>query len=169
MKIRLTKYSPNWKRMFEEEVIILKNIFKDEIVSIEHFGSTAVPGMSSKPVIDILCTVKDIKLVDTYNEQMDRMGYDIAGEWGIKGRRLFRKGGENRTHHIHFYQCDHQEILRHLVFRDYLLNHPAEVERYSQYKDLLAKKYEYTSDYSPAKKAFVAEMEKKALEWWEKR
>ncbi|KAB8137752.1 GrpB family protein [Gracilibacillus oryzae] len=166
MKIRLTKYSSIWISMFEEEAFLLKNLFNGEIVSIEHFGSTAVPGMSAKPVIDMMCIVNDINNIDTYNKQMNKQGYDVAGEWGIEGRRLFRKGGENRTHHIHFYQYDNPEIWRHLVFRDYLLSHPEEVKRYTQYKEMLAKKYEYTSDYSPAKKGFVAEMEKKALAWW---
>ncbi|GAB0169342.1 GrpB family protein [Lysinibacillus sp. CTST325] len=165
MKVRLSDYTGNWKVMFEEEVKILKTIFGDEIISFEHFGSTSIPGMKAKPVIDMMCIVNDIKKIDSYNEQMNSMQYDVVGEWGIEGRRLFRKGGENRTHHIHFYQSDNPQIKRHIVFRDYLLTNPEEASRYSQFKEALANKYESTHDYSPAKKAFVSEMEKKALAW----
>ncbi|SER33421.1 GrpB domain, predicted nucleotidyltransferase, UPF0157 family [Gracilibacillus ureilyticus] len=169
MRVRLSDYSDKWKQMFAEESQRLSSIFGDEIISFEHIGSTAIPGMKAKPVIDMICTVRSIERVDTYNDQMIRLGYEAAFEHGIEGRRLFRKGGENRTHHIHFYQWDNPEIFRHLVFRSYLLAHPEEVKRYSQYKEKLAERYEYTSEYSPAKKAFVTEMEKKALDWWENR
>lgn len=165
MKVRLSDYTEDWKVMFEEEVKILKAIFGDEITSFEHFGSTSIPGMKAKPVIDMMCIVNEIEKIDSYNEQMNSMQYDVAGEWGIEGRRLFRKGGENRTHHIHFYQSDNPQIKRHIVFRDYLLANPEEASRYSQFKEALANKYESTSDYSPAKKAFVSAMEKKALAW----
>lgn len=153
--------------MFEKEKAFLKEIFGDEIISCEHFGSTSIPGMKAKPVIDMMCIVKDINMIDSYNSQMEALGYDVVGEWGITGRRLFRKGGENRTHHIHFYQLDHPEIKRHLIFRDYLLAHPKEAKRYNRFKEELARKYEFTHDYSPAKKSFVSEMENKAIKWYE--
>ena len=97
---------------------------------------------------------------------MESFGYDVAGEWGIAGRRLFRKGGNNRTHHIHFYQFNNPEIERHLIFRDYLRSHPQEVAKYSRFKEELAQRYETTIEYSPAKKKFVSEMEQKALYWF---
>ncbi len=152
--------------LFQEEATFLESIFKDVIVGFEHFGSTSVAGMKAKPVIDMMCLVKDIKLIDQYNEKMISLGYDVAGEWGIQGRRLFRKGGENRTHHIHFYETDNPQIERHLIFRDYLGAHPEEVARYNTYKEELVRRFENTSDYSPAKKSFVMEMEQLALTWF---
>lgn len=166
MKVRLTDFSENWSRMFHQEVQLLKTIFGDEIIKFEHFGSTSVPGLKAKPVIDMMCIVKDIEKVDSFNDKMDSLGYDVAGEWGINGRRLFRKGGENRTHHIHFYQVDNPQIERHLVFRDYLRSHPEEVTRYSCLKEELAARFENTSEYSRAKKTFVKEMEQQALLWY---
>ncbi|MCU9614962.1 GrpB family protein [Caldibacillus lycopersici] len=166
MKIRLTDYTQKWATSFAEEVYELKSIFEDDIVAFEHFGSTAVPGMKAKPVIDIICIVKEIEKVDLYNERMKALSYEVAGEWGISGRRLFRKGGENRTHHLHFYQEGNPEIERHLIFRDYLLEHPEEVRKYSEFKEILANQYEMTQDYSPAKKAFVSEMENRAIAWY---
>lgn len=167
MKVRLSEYDEKWVRMFEGEAQFLTEIFRNEIMTFEHFGSTSIPGMKAKPVIDMMAIVHDIDKIDAFNEQMTSLGYDVAGEWGIKGRRLFRKGGENRTHHIHFYQVGNPQIKRHLVLRDYLLAHPDEASRYSRFKEELAGRFDLTSGYSPAKKEFVSDMEKKALAWHE--
>ncbi|MED1470964.1 GrpB family protein [Bacillus salipaludis] len=165
MKIRLSDFSENWVEMFQSEAELLKTIFWDQIITFEHFGSTSVQGMKAKPVIDMMCIVKDIKKIDLFNDKMDSLGYDIAGEWGISGRRLFRKGGENRTHHIHFYQSNNPQIERHLIFRDYLRSHHEEAAKYSRFKEELAHRFEQTREYSAAKRGFVKEMEQQAL-WW---
>jgi len=166
MKVRLTDYDKTWVLMFEDETTFLKSIFSNDIIRFEHFGSTSVTGMKAKPIIDMMCIVNDINTVDLYNNKMLSLGYDVAGEWGISGRRLFRKGGENRTHHIHFYQHDNPQIERHLIFRDYLRSHPEEVIIYSNFKEELSQRFENTSEYSPAKKTFVKEMEQRAISWF---
>lgn len=166
MNIRLSDFSEDWAKMFQLESEFLKTIFSDEIIRFEHFGSTSVQGMKAKPVIDMMCIVKEIEKVDMFNEEMKLLGYDVAGEYGIPGRRLFRKGGENRTHHIHFYQFDNPEIERHLIFRDYLRTHPEEAHQYSRFKEELSERFERTQDYSPAKKPFVKELEQKAIHWY---
>lgn len=166
MKVRLSDYNPEWIRLYQQEAEFLSAIFKDEVVRFEHFGSTSVPGLKAKPVIDMMCIVKDIATIDSYNDRMALLGYDVAGDWGIPGRRLFRKGGEARTHHIHCYQVDHPQIERHLIFRDYLRAHPQEAAKYSQFKQELADRFEDTSQYSPAKKLFVSTMEQQALSWY---
>ncbi|MDQ0088568.1 GrpB-like predicted nucleotidyltransferase (UPF0157 family) [Paenibacillus anaericanus] len=166
MKVRLTEYDESWVRMYEEETHLLKKIFGEEIIRFEHFGSTAVPRLKAKPVIDMMCIVRDIEMIDGFNEQMSSLGYDVAGEWGIQGRRLFRKGGEIRTHHIHIYRFDNPQIQRHLIFRDYLRSHPDEVELYGNKKEELAQCFDDTSFYSKAKKPFVQEMENRALQWY---
>ncbi len=167
MEVRLSDYDENWIQKFEDEARFLKDVFGDEIIKSEHFGSTSVPGMKAKPVIDMMCLVKEINKIDTFNEQMHLFGYDFAGEWGIQGRRLFRKGGENRTHHIHFYQYDNTQIHRHLIFRDYLRTHPNEVELYTRLKEDLAQRYDDTTFYSKEKKPFVNELEQRAMNWSE--
>lgn len=169
MKIRLTDYSEDWSQMFHTEAAFLKTLFGEEIIKCEYFGSTSVHGMKAKPVIDMMCIVKTIEKIDVFNNQMDYLGYDVAGEWGITGRRIFRKGGENRTHHIHFYQFDNPEIERHLIFRDYLRSHPQEVAKYCRFKEDLVRRFDTTSGYSPAKKKFVSEIEQKALCWFSER
>ena len=165
LKVRLTTHSENWARMFEEEAAVLRRIFGENVVTFEHFGSTAVPGLPAKPVIDMMCIVQSIEQIDACNEEMAALGYDVAGEWGIPGRRLFRKCGDNRTHHIHAYEVGSLQISRHLVVRDYLRAHPEEVERYGQLKETLAQRWDDTRDYSLAKKPFVQALEQRALRW----
>ncbi|GLX67403.1 GrpB family protein [Paenibacillus glycanilyticus] len=165
MEVRLSDYREEWAKMFREEAEFLRSVFEGVDLRFEHFGSTAVPGMKAKPVIDMMGIVDDINEVDLFNDTMASLGYDVAGDWGIAGRRLFRKGGEQRTHHIHFYQSDNAQIERHLIFRDYLLRHPEEAAKYSRFKEDLAQRYASTSEYSPAKKTFVTAMEQLALIW----
>lgn len=81
MRVRLTDFDEKWARMFHEEAACLKTIFSDEIRRFEHFGSTSVPGMKAKPVIDMMCIVNDIDKIDLFNNQMNSLGYDVAGEW----------------------------------------------------------------------------------------
>jgi len=166
MDIRLSEFDEQWAVQFAAEADFLTHIFADQIIDVQHFGSTSVPFLKAKPVIDMLIIVKDIEKIDDWNNDMRNLGYDVAGEWGIEGRRLFRKGGDERTHHIHFYQEHNPHIHRHLVVRDYLRAHSQEVSQYSQFKEELAQKFTTTNEYSPAKKEFVTQLEKRALQWF---
>ena len=85
MKVRLTAYTPNWITMYKAERDNLEQVFGEEILRFEHFGSTAIPGMLAKPVVDMMCIVKDIHRIDSYNSLMEHLGYDVVGEWGIEG------------------------------------------------------------------------------------
>ncbi len=165
MQVRLTNYRPEWAKAFDQEVKLLTPLFMPNRVTFEHFGSTSVPGMMAKPVIDIMGIVSDIRVVDVRIGSLCTLGYDAGGEWGIPGRRLFRKGGEDRTHHLHFYAVDNPEIYRHLMFRDYLRTHPNEVLHYSQQKQRWADQYPDTREYSRAKHDFVSALEARALTW----
>lgn len=166
MDVRLSDFRKEWAIQFAEEADLLRDIFTDQIIEIHHFGSTSVPFLKAKPVIDMLVIVQNIEKMDEWNNHMRDLGYDVAGEWGIEGRRLFRKGGDQRTHHIHCYEQHNPHIHRHLVVRDYLRCHPQEVTRYSQFKEELAQKFTTTNEYSPAKKQFVTQLEQRALLWY---
>ncbi|MEE1107713.1 MAG: GrpB family protein [Macrococcus canis] len=166
MKVRLSDYYPKWRDSFENECLLISDIIPEEIVRFEHFGCTSVPGMKAKPVIDMMVLVKDINQIDSYNSKFLKERYDVAGEWGIPGRRLLRKGGDDRTHHIHIYQEGHPEIYRHLAVRDYLLEHPEEVKAYSDLKTKLAQSYDETLEYRNAKRDYVVALEKRALSYF---
>ncbi len=87
--IEVVPYDPDWSNQFEKEALLLKLIFSDIFVAIHHIGSTSVPGLAAKPTIDIILEVKDIRLVDKFNEPMEKLGYEAWGEYGIPGRRFF--------------------------------------------------------------------------------
>ncbi|MGP4041122.1 GrpB family protein [Gracilibacillus sp. D59] len=166
-KVEVCPYNKDWRLMFKKEVEKLQTIFNKEMVTIHHIGSTSVPGLKAKPIIDIMPIVKDITNVGKFNEAMQEIGYNPKGENGITGRRYFQKGGDNRTHHVHIYQVGSSEIKRHLAFRDYLLNHPHEKKRYGDLKESLAQQFPYdVESYINGKESMAKEIEGKALEWY---
>ena len=167
MKVRVVQYNPEWPAMFAAGAAQLSAVFGHHLVAIHHIGSTSVPGLKAKPIIDILPVVDDITVVDKLTPEMAALGYEGLGEYGLPGRRYFRKGGDNRTHQVHAYDITSaKEIGRHLAVRDYLRTHPAVAREYGELKELLARQYpEDITGYSNGKDAFVKALEREALEW----
>lgn len=169
-KIEVVDYNPEWEKQFKEEAKKIKEILGKNCVEIHHIGSTSVKGMKAKPIIDIMPVVKDISLVDGQNTQFEALGYECMGEFGIPGRRFYRKGGDNRTHHIHiFEQSNTTEIERHLAVRNYLRSHKEKAEEYAKLKTRLAEEFPYDSEgYCDGKDAFMKGLEREAIAWQEK-
>ncbi|QPC47874.1 GrpB family protein [Mangrovibacillus cuniculi] len=166
-KVEVTPYNDKWASMFKVEWERLQQIFGSVALNIHHIGSTAVLGLSAKPVIDILIEVKNITIADSFNKDMEELGYEVKGENGIEGRRYFQKGGSNRTHHVHVFQHGSPDVERHVAFRDFLRVHPDEAARYGQLKETLASRFPYDmAAYIDGKNDLVLEIEKKALEWY---
>ncbi|AGT31058.1 hypothetical protein M493_03760 [Geobacillus genomosp. 3] len=165
-KVEVMPYQLRWAALFEQEAERLRQIFDKEIIAIHHIGSTSVPGLKAKPIIDIMAVVTDISRVDECNGAMAAIGYEPKGENGIPGRRYFQKGGDRRTHHVHMYEAGNPHIERHLAFRDYLRAHPKEAERYGNLKEKLAFQFPYDIDsYIKGKELLVLELERKAKAW----
>lgn len=101
MKVRVVPYNPVWKLEFKREADSIAGILGTLLVSIHHIGSTAVEGLCAKPIIDIMPVVTDVEKVDDFDESFRKLGYECMGEFGIPGRRYYRKGGDDRTHQIH--------------------------------------------------------------------
>ncbi|MCJ8008628.1 GrpB family protein [Lederbergia wuyishanensis] len=167
MNIVVTNYDENWPELFKKEACKIHEILEDEIVEIHHIGSTAVPNLKAKPIIDIMPVVKNIEVVDQYNRKMIEIGYEPLGEFGMKGRRYFRKGGENRTHQVHIFQCNNTfEIERHLAVRDYLRPHKHVLIEYGKLKEQLATEFPKDIEgYSLGKEKYVKGLEQRALAW----
>lgn len=164
--MEVVSYNSNWKEDYINESEKIQNIMDEEIVKTHHIGSTAIPGIYAKPVIDILIEVKDISNVDKYNKEMEKLGYISKGESGIKNRRFFLKGEYNRTHHVHIFETGNSEVKRHLNFRDYMIAHPEDAKRYEELKKELSIKFRYDNKgYCNGKNAFIKEMAIKANEW----
>lgn len=165
MKIAVVDYDPNWKDEYEKEKRAIHKIAGDALINIFHIGSTSVPGLKAKPIIDILLVVNSVDALDQYSKAFERLGYEVMGEFGITGRRYFRKGGDHRTHQIHAFQYDNiKDIERHLSFRDYLRENPQACQEYGQLKSRLAEQYPADIDsYGDGKDAFVKRIESEAL------
>lgn len=157
---------PTWPEQFQEEVVRLAPALPG-CIFIHHIGSTAVGGLLAKPVIDIMPVVLDIDAVDQANAALAALGYEAMGEFGLPGRRYFRKGHEQRSHQLHVYAAGHPDIARHLAFRDYLRQVPVERDRYGALKQRLAD--EVAGDierYMAGKDAYIKATERAALDWW---
>lgn len=170
MHVRVVGYDSRWPQMFAAEAEKIRKILGENCVAVHHIGSTSVPNLAAKPIIDILPVVRDLRLVDAKNAAFEALGYECMGEFGIAGRRYFRKGGDERTHQIHIFaqECVH-DIARHLAVRDYLRAFPQEAAAYGDLKMRLAQQYsEDIEGYCDGKDAFVKALERRALLWREK-
>ena len=163
--ITVLNYDTEWPLKYMRERDKITGILKDNCISIYHIGSTSVPGLAAKPIIDIMVVVKSLERVDIAAEKFADIGYEYLGEFGIAGRRYLRKGGDERTHQIHIFQADDwNNIGRHLAFRDYMRTHEKERVEYAKIKKALAQKFPYDIDgYCKGKENFVREMEELAL------
>jgi len=164
-KVEVVPYDPAWPAIFKGESKLLKASLGKNFIAICDIGYTAVPGMMAKPIIDILVSVKDLSKVDECSDKMADLGYEALGENGIPGRRFFRKGGEQPTHHVHIFENSNQsEIQRHLAVVEYLGSHERRREEYSELKSYLAQAYPEDIDgYMEGKAYFVSQLEQEAL------
>lgn len=163
MRVVVVPYNEEWGQQFEEEAKRLREIFQNELMDIHHIGSTSVPGLQAKPIIDIMPVIRRIEQVDAYNVAMETIGYQCFGEYGIPGRRHFNKKGERN---IHMFQHGDPNIERHLAFRDYLRTHPQEAANYGSLKVELSQKFSDDFEaYMDGKDALIREIEEKTLAW----
>jgi GrpB-like predicted nucleotidyltransferase (UPF0157 family) len=165
-EIRVVPCDPGWPERFREEAASIASVFGGELLSIHHIGSTSIPGMSAKPIIDIMPVVRDISKVEISNERMIENGYTPMGEYGITGRRFFIKDPGVRTHHVHTYQADNPEVKWHLDFRDYLIAHEDDARQYAQLKATLAEQHRFDLEaYTQGKARFIKGVLAKAHAW----
>ena len=168
MPIQVVAHDPAWRDEFKAEVRRITHSLGDLVVRLHHIGSTAIPGIFAKPIIDFLMEVDDIVELDERSSVMEELGYEPMGEFGIPGRRFFRKNNASgvRTHHVHAFEADSTEIERHLAFRDYMIAHPEEAQAYSNLKRKLAQEYpDDIEAYMDGKDPFVKEYEARAIAW----
>jgi GrpB-like predicted nucleotidyltransferase (UPF0157 family) len=168
MRVRVVDHDPEWPRRFAEEAARVKAALGDTLVRLHHVGSTSVPGLAAKPIIDMLAEVTSVRELDASAGALEALGYEGLGEYGIPGRRYFRKGGDRRTHQIHAFRHGGPEVRRHLALPAYLRAHPEEACRYAALKRQLAARFpEDIEGYMNGKDAFVKALEQRALAWWD--
>jgi GrpB-like predicted nucleotidyltransferase (UPF0157 family) len=166
-KMEVYSYDSAWPSLYHAEAARLMEAFGTSLLAVHHIGSTSVPGLAARPTIDIMVEVHDIVSVDALNPALIELGYEPCGEFGISGRRYFpRVIGETHTHHMHVFQVGDQQLLRHIIFREYLIVHPDEAFAYGRLKTNLAEQYTFdVSGYLDGKDAFIKALERRALDW----
>jgi GrpB-like predicted nucleotidyltransferase (UPF0157 family) len=139
--VRLSPYNPKWSYLYKAEEELLRKTMGSIIVDIQHVGSTSVPGLISKPIIDIAIAVKALADGEHFIEPLEKLGYEYKDDAGIPGRHFFAKGGYNRTHYIHVEELNGKLWYNHILFRDYLKCYPETLAAYAELKIQLAENF----------------------------
>lgn len=163
-------YNPEWPHWFEELRSFLEPKLGPIVFRIEHVGSTAIPGMIAKPIIDlnIVIQISDFEEIKSW---LAKIGFEHRGDLGIVGREAFlltdlrlKKGLP--PHHLYVCDIDNEELKRQIAFRDYLREHKEDAAKYSEIKIHLVKKYSGNRvQYIDGKDHLVKEILERALQW----
>ena len=167
--VELVPHDPKWSKLADDEANRILEGLTIQIIGIYHIGSTSVPGIKAKPIIDFVLEVENLEEVIESISEFEALGYLSKGEFGIPGRQFFTRDthGE-RSHHLHVFQTGHPDIERHTVFRDYLRANPEAAREYEQLKEKLAKRFpKQSGNYTAAKSDFILSMDEVARYWVE--
>jgi len=167
-RVVVVPYDPAWQEEFLRESARVARALGDLRLAIHHIGSTAIPGIHAKPIIDMLAVVGRIDGVDERSERVQALGYVGMGEYGIPGRRYFRKddAAGNRTHQIHAFQLGSPQVDRHLAFRDFMRAHRQYAAEYASLKRRLAEKHPNDIEaYMDGKDEFIKQIDIRAAAW----
>jgi GrpB-like predicted nucleotidyltransferase (UPF0157 family) len=160
--IVVSDYDPRWSERFDELRQRLAPHVADLAVSIEHVGSTAVPGCAAKPIIDLDIVVSEEAVMPELISRLTGQGYRHEGDLGIRGREAFQAPPAAPEHHLYSVVAGSKPHLDHVLLRDYLRQRPDEVQRYRALKVALAQRFRADSEgraaYSTAKSALVEEL-----------
>lgn len=165
-KVSLHPYSSEFRKKYEKEVPLLRSVVQDLFLHCYHIGSTAIPHIRAKPILDVLLVVKETPLPEDVLVHFEKLGYQYYSELGIAGR-AFLKRNDNSIH-LHIYPKEHPEIQRHIYFCEYMIAHPEKAQEYERVKEECAQKYPDNSfAYADAKSPFIRKMEQEAALWKE--
>jgi GrpB-like predicted nucleotidyltransferase (UPF0157 family) len=155
--VRLVSHSEEWGRLFEEEKARIVTCLQGKIFDIEHVGSTAIPRLPAKPIIDIAVGVPDVEAIGEYVKLLAQIGYEYRGDRSGDGDHIFANGPEScRTHYLHLVATGSSNWYDQVFFRDYLRRHRGTRRAYAALKRSLAE--EHSSDrksYTQGKQEFI--------------
>lgn len=171
--IYILEYDPTWAQVFEQMAGVLRAKLGDLALAIEHVGSTSVPGLPAKPIIDLDVVVAEHD-VPLAIEKLQELGYVHRGNRGIEGREAFERDGLDvprdgkgtlwMVHHLYICPRNSPELRKHLAFRDYLRSHPESMQEYGRIKRELAARFSNErAAYTDAKTDFIASIMAQAL------
>lgn len=158
VKIQVVDYDPEWPALFEREAARIRSVLGERVLRLEHTGSTSVPGLAAKPIIDMTLAVPDSADEAAYVPDMEGVGYVLRirePEW--YEHRLFK--GPDTDVNLHVFSAGCEEIERMLLFRDWLRANDADRALYQRSKrELAARDWKYVQNYADAKTAVVEEI-----------
>lgn len=165
--VEIVRYDDTWASQFIAEKRLLYGALAPCLVDLHHIGSTAVPGLAAKPIVDMLAEVRDLDALDRRSPSLAAAGYRAKGEFGVAGRRYFVKGEALHTHHLHAFRRGDAHVARHLAFRDYLRAHPNIAARYANLKrEVAANCGNDIERYCAGKHDFADAHDRAALRWY---
>jgi GrpB-like predicted nucleotidyltransferase (UPF0157 family) len=168
-EIQVVPYNEEWEGSYKREALRISHVLAPVLQAIHHVGSTSIPGVYAKPTIDILAEVNDLSAVDPLESSLSKLSYDARGDNGIPRRRYFVKKDGQGGHlvHLHVFEADTEDVVRHLAFRDYLKTHDEDAAFYSTLKRELAQQFPDDSEsYCAGKNELCKRIEQIALQWW---
>lgn len=151
-------HDERWAQDFEDIASEIRDALGELALDIQHVGSTAVPGLSAKPIIDIDVVIRDHAAFNAVVSALEAIGYHHEGDLGIAGREAFGYEGKPHLQKHHLYVCpqDSTELKRHIAFRNYLRAHPNAIKEYSRVKEAGAALYPYDIEgYNAHKSPFI--------------
>lgn len=171
IKVELVQHHPRWAADAKVEAELLADVLGPCLITVHHVGSTAVPTIRAKPIVDLIPVVSDLVDLNARRGDIEELGYEWWGEYGLPGRRYCTKAEAvtgRRFIQLHCYEDGSPEITRHLAFRDYLRAHPQHAAAYDAMKSYCQIKHPDDSHaYSDCKATWIAKAETDALRWYE--
>jgi len=153
------EYDPRWADEFRHEELLLRRTLGDLASGIEHIGSTAVPGLAAKPVLDVAVALVDPSTFAEVRRRLEICGYAYRGDLGSEGGHVFAKGPESgRTHYLHLQDAGSDQWRSYLAFRDALRKDHVRRDAYAALKKDLARRFPADrQSYLAGKAAFIRE------------
>ncbi|HHT7238838.1 MULTISPECIES: GrpB family protein [Bacillus cereus group] len=155
-QILIKPYQNEWHEEYVTEKEKFISLLREEIIAIEHIGSTAIEGLGAKPLIDMMIGVTNLQITENWTENLAEIGYEYVPK-ETPNWRFFRKGKWRAgTHHLHVYIYNSEEWRNNLLFRDFLIKHEWARKEYSELKERLATTYPFDRvSYTTAKAPFI--------------
>jgi GrpB-like predicted nucleotidyltransferase (UPF0157 family) len=164
--VEICPYDPDWSSIFAAVGVRLRNALGSIALRIDHIGSTSVPGLAAKPIIDVQVSVVALDPVAPYRVPLERLGLVFRSENTERTKRYFRETPGTRRTHIHVRRAGSWAEQFALLFRDYLRVHPEDRDRYAELKRRLARELQDDRhSYTEAKIPFIWEVMSRADRW----
>jgi GrpB-like predicted nucleotidyltransferase (UPF0157 family) len=158
-ELRLVTVGPEWAQRFASEQSRLLSALGLAAIDVQHIGSTAVPGILAKPILDIAVAIENFESGHLLVPIIIGLGYEYRGEYGISRRHYFVQGSPKRTHHLHVLEHHTSEWRQHICFKEYLLSSPTLAAQYSDIKrEIISESFGNRGQYQTLKSCFISQI-----------